>query len=66
MSADASLDGNQRIKSEQVTLSRQKAQTVKVLLTDVRDLLDAYGPVWYSHALNERLSAVLKMLEDEL
>jgi hypothetical protein len=66
MSADASLDGNQKIRPEQVVLSRRKAQSVKLLLSDVRDLLDAYGPVWYSEELNQRLSTVLKMLEDEL
>ena len=66
MRADSSLDQPQKLETSQVTLSRQKAQTVLALQTDLRELLDEYGPVWYSEELNDRVSAALKILADEL
>ena len=63
---DASLGGGQRLATNQVILSRQTAQTLQLLLTDIEELLDSYGPVWYSEELQQRLSSALKMLDDEL
>jgi hypothetical protein len=49
----------------QVVLSPQTARAVQALLKDLRQLLDDYGPAWYSEDLSARLSDVLKELDKE-
>jgi hypothetical protein len=53
-------------KSEQLTLSRQDAVAAHALLSEVRDLLDEYGPTWYSEELSDKIASVLRVLEEEL
>lgn len=61
-----SLDGGQKFEQQQVTLPRQDLVAVRALLTEIRDLLEEYGPTWYSEELSDKLTSVLSKLEEEL
>jgi len=61
-----SLDGQQKFEQQQVTLPRQNLLSTHALLTEIHDLLEEYGPSWYSEELSDKLVSVLSLLEEEL
>lgn len=65
-SDEQSLDGRKKFEPQQVTLPRQDVVAAHALLTEIRDLLEEYGPTWYSEELSDRIASVLSTLEEEL
>ncbi len=65
-SDDQSLDGRSKFESQQITLPRQNVLAAHKLLTDLQQLLDEFGPTWYSEELSERIATVLAAFEEEL
>lgn len=65
-SDERSLNGPQKFEQEKVTLGRQDLVAAHALLTEIRDLLEEFGPTWYSEELSDKMGAVLSTLEEEL
>ena len=65
-SEDRSLNGRPKFEPQQVTLPRQNLVAAHALLNEIHDLLEEYGPTWYSEELNEKIASVLAMWEEEL
>ena len=61
-----SLDGSQEFEQQRVTLPRRDLLAARALLTEIHDLLEEYGPTWYSEELSDKLTSVLSSLEEEL
>ena len=61
-----SLDGHQKFEQQQITLPRQNLLAAHALLAEIHDLLEEYGPTWYSEELSDKLASVMSLLEEEL
>ena len=56
------MNGRPKFEPQQVTLPRQNLVAAHALLNEIHDLLEEYGPTWYSEELNEKIASVLAML----